>query len=180
MLNHSRIGTGHLLAGLAAEGDGAAARALLGLGLDAKRIAAVLEETHPRGDHPVHGLLPFTPAAERACGDRARDEAFRRRDPFIGTEHLLLAVTAEGAACPPSALTLMLAACGVTPAAVREQVLRLLRGYEEAERRQAPEPAPAPDPLADGLAKLTVLVEAIARFLGIPADELPGPDQGGT
>ncbi len=65
--------------------------------------------------------VAFTGAARRAMGADARDEAHRLRHAFVGTEHLLLALTREPDGGAARLLTALLAPASADLAAVRAQ-----------------------------------------------------------
>ncbi len=98
LLNHSFIGTEHILLGLIHEGDGVAAHALerCGVTLEAARHR-VEEIVGPLKNGPI-GSPPFTPQAKKVL-ELALREALRLSHSYIGTEHLLLGlIEGEGAA----------------------------------------------------------------------------------
>ena len=91
------IGTEHILLGIVAEGASSSAALLLewGVGLEAAREAAVALGHHPSS--PVHtGDLVFTANAKQLiehCFDVAREAGHH----FVGTEHMLAAMTRQRA-----------------------------------------------------------------------------------
>ena len=94
-LNHSYIGTEHLLLGLLREDEGVAAAALASLevGLDPAREQVA--EIVGRGQQAPSGHIPFTPRAKKVLELSLR-EALRLGHPYIGPEHILLGVITEG------------------------------------------------------------------------------------
>src|SRR3954451_4025747 len=118
-LGHDHLGTEHLLLGLIAEGQGAAARAFarLGVSLEAAReqvLAEVARAPGPRGE----GQLPVTPRA-RATLDAAPRQALGLKDEGVDTEHILLALLIER----DSRTASILAALGCPPDLLRTTVL---------------------------------------------------------
>ncbi len=94
--NHEYIGTEHILLGLVQEGSGIAARVLTNLDVELKRIRTETEKLIPHGPPSVQmGQLPFTPRAKRVL-ELAQKEASDLGHDYIGTEHILLALLAEG------------------------------------------------------------------------------------
>ncbi|MFA5795422.1 MAG: ATP-dependent Clp protease ATP-binding subunit [Candidatus Brocadiia bacterium] len=94
-LGHESIGSEHLLLGLLREGSGVAARAMLNMELDIKKVMDEVErviKTEPRPT--VGGQLPFTPGAKKAL-EFAHEEATHLKHDYIGTEHLLLGLLRE-------------------------------------------------------------------------------------
>ncbi len=126
MLNHSYIGTEHILLGLIHEGEGVAARALESLGITGETVRQQVEEIISRGRHaPRTGHIPFTPQAKNALQLSLR-EAMQLGHSYIGTEHILLGLIREGEG--PAAQVLVRLGAGLDR--VRQQVIELLDGYQ--------------------------------------------------
>ncbi|MCU1489786.1 MAG: ATPase domain protein [Acidimicrobiaceae bacterium] len=123
LLNHSFIGTEHILLGLIHEGEGLAAKALesLGIGLDAVR-EKVEETIGPAGSAPT-GSPPFTPRAKKVLELSLR-EALQLGHNYIGTEHMLLGLVREGEGVAAQVLQSL----GADLPRVRQQVIQLLSG----------------------------------------------------
>lgn len=94
-LNHSYIGTEHLLLGMVAEGDGVAARVLQNMGVKQWKIRSAVEFIIGRGETMITGEIGLTPRSKRVI-ELAHDEARRLNHQYIGTEHLLLGLVREG------------------------------------------------------------------------------------
>jgi len=94
-LNHSYIGTEHLLLGLMRDSSGIAAQALqqLDIGQDAVRERVI--EIIGRGQRAPSGHIPFTPRAKKVLELSLR-EALQLNHNYIGTEHILLGLVREG------------------------------------------------------------------------------------
>ena len=119
-LRHITINTEHLLVGLIEEEGGTASTALRDLGLEVERVREMVERLSPMG-------LTETTTIELSKGAQqvlefAIEEARLLGHQFIGTEHLLLALTrsTEGQAVD------VLKKLGVTPEQVRRQTRRLM------------------------------------------------------
>src|ERR1700691_1880807 len=94
-LRHNYIGTEHLLLGLLGEPRGLAARVLSGFGMT---LEGTRDEVRARvgvGDGPIPGHIPFTPRGKKVL-ELALREANQLNHNYIGTEHLLLGLVAEG------------------------------------------------------------------------------------
>lgn len=160
-LRHTSINTEHILLGLIEEDGGIAGHALRELGLETGRVQEMVERLAPMG-------LTETPALELSYGAQqllefAIEEARQLGHQFIGTEHLLLALTrsTEGLALD------VLKKLGVTPEQVRRQTRRVMdestnspasAGSAPLARRE--EKKEAKTPLVDQLAvDLTTLAE---------------------
>jgi len=139
LLSHNYIGTEHLLLGLLAERDGAAARALesLGITLDAAR-ERVVEMIGPGQQHPS-GHIPFTPRAKKILELSLR-ESLNLGSEVIDTEHLLLGLVDEGDGVGAQILQRL----GATPHAVREAVSGAAAAEPETEGAEASRPGPRP------------------------------------
>ena len=94
-LGHGSVGTEHLLLGLLAEGEGVAALALESLGISLEEARDRVEEIVGRGQGTPAGRIPFTPRAKQVLEGSLR-EAMQLGHNYIGTEHLLLSLLAEG------------------------------------------------------------------------------------
>lgn len=94
-LNHDYIGTEHLLLGLLCEEEGIAARALTASGVGAEPVRAEIERRIGRGSVAPQGHISFTPRAKKVL-ELALRQALKLGDSYIGTEHVLLGLIAEG------------------------------------------------------------------------------------
>lgn len=95
-LEHSYVGTEHLLIGLLQEGTGAAAKVLEQYGVDEERVEELVSHLIAPGNGiPVAEESGYTPSARRVL-DASYREAVRFRAPLIGTEHILIAMIKEG------------------------------------------------------------------------------------
>ena len=91
-LNHNYVGTEHLLLALLLEKNSVGEKALRSLDVTASSVRRSLEERIDPADVPVAGPPPCTPLATEALRG-ARDEARSLGHNYVGTEHLLLALT---------------------------------------------------------------------------------------
>jgi len=94
-MNHSYIGTEHVLLGLAREEEGVAAKVLTNLGVSLNKVRSAVEFRGSRGERPSTGETGLTPRAKRVI-ELAIDEARQLGHNYIGTEHLLLGLLREG------------------------------------------------------------------------------------
>ena len=95
MLNHSYIGTEHILLGLVHEGGGVAAEALTAMGIGLDAVREQVEEIIGQGQAAPAGHIPFTPRAKKVLELSLR-EALQLGHNYIGTEHILLGLVREG------------------------------------------------------------------------------------
>ncbi len=125
LLNHSYIGTEHILLGLIHEGEGVAAKALEALGISLEAVRAQVEEIIGQGGSSPSGHIPFTPRAKKVLELSLR-EALQLGHNYIGTEHILLGLIREGEGVAAQVLVKL----GADLSRVRQQVIQLLSGYQ--------------------------------------------------
>lgn len=122
MLNHSYIGTEHLLLALLDDRamGAAAGKALAETGVTLDEARGHVGEIIGRGHTPASGHIPFTPRAKEVLNEAFRT-ALQIGHNYIGPEHLLLGLLpAEGVAHAA------MMRCGVAPATVQRRVLQLM------------------------------------------------------
>src|SRR5690348_3574931 len=124
LLNHSYIGTEHILLGLIHEGEGVAAKALESLGISLEAVRSQVEEIIGQGGSSPSGHIPFTPRAKKVLELSLR-EALQLGHNYIGTEHILLGLIREGEGVAAQVLVKL----GADLSRVRQQVIQLLSGY---------------------------------------------------
>src|SRR5438046_2576226 len=99
-LNHSAVGTEHILLGIIREGEGVASKVLESLNISPDRVRAEIETAIGRGERAPYEEVAFTPRAKKVL-ELALDEARRLGHNYIGTEHLLLGLIREGEGTAP-------------------------------------------------------------------------------
>ncbi|HLI15192.1 MAG TPA: ATP-dependent Clp protease ATP-binding subunit [Acidimicrobiales bacterium] len=150
LLNHSFIGTEHILLGLIHEGEGLAAKALESLGISLEAVREKVEETIGTAGSAPTGSPPFTPRAKKVLELSLR-EALQLGHNYIGTEHMLLGLVREGEGVAAQVLQSL----GADLPRVRQQVIQLLSGYQGRETAGATtggssgEQAPSGSPVLD-------------------------------
>ncbi len=122
-LEHNYIGTEHILLGLVHEGDGIAAKVLVGLGIELEAVRQQVEQVIGRGTEAPAGHIPFTPRAKKVLELSLR-ESKQLGHGYIGTEHILLGLVREGEGVAAQVLTKM----GADLNRVRSEVTLVLRG----------------------------------------------------
>ena len=125
LLNHSYIGTEHILLGLIHEGEGVAAKAMESLGISLEAVRSQVEEIIGQGGSSPSGHIPFTPRAKKVLELSLR-EALQLGHNYIGTEHILLGLIREGEGVAAQVLVKL----GADLSRVRQQVIQLLSGYQ--------------------------------------------------
>jgi ATP-dependent Clp protease ATP-binding subunit ClpC len=133
LLNHSFIGTEHILLGLIHEGEGVAAKALEQLGVSLEAVREKVEETIGLSGSSPTGSPPFTPRAKKVLELSLR-EALQLGHNYIGTEHMLLGLVREGEGVAAQVLISL----GADLAKVRQQVIQLLSGYQGGKESSGP------------------------------------------
>jgi Clp amino terminal domain, pathogenicity island component/ClpX C4-type zinc finger len=128
LMNHSFIGTEHLLLGLIGESDGLGAKAIGELGISLEDARTKVREIVGTFPTPHDGSPPFTPRAKKVL-ELALREALQFGHNYIGTEHLLLGLVREGEGVAAQVFV----AYGVSLDEVRQQALRHISGVEVAD-----------------------------------------------
>ena len=121
LLNHSAIGTEHLLLGIVHEGQGVAAQTLQALDIRLAAVRNAIEREVPRGVSSGVGTLSFSPRAKKSLENALR-ESLQLGHNYIGTEHMLLGLIRTDDSRAARVLTDL----GATFERVRAQVLALL------------------------------------------------------
>jgi len=94
-MNYSYVGSEHVLMGILMLRDGIAVQILAALGVKAQDMVRDIKGLLGEGDNLIRlGPIPFSPRAKRIING-ASDEAKTLGQPFVGTEHILLAILRE-------------------------------------------------------------------------------------
>jgi len=155
MLNHSYIGTEHILLGLIHEGEGVAAETLESLGISLEAVRGQVEEIIGKGQTTPPKHIPFTPRTKKVIELTLR-EALQLNHKYIGTEHVLLGLINEGEGVASQVLVRL----GADLIRTRQQVLQLLSSYAAPTAEPEPVLIPQWDTASD--------VELHAAILGLP------------
>jgi ATP-dependent Clp protease ATP-binding subunit ClpA len=131
---HGHIGTEHLLLGLLRDEAGVGGQALGELGVEPARAREAIEAAVPPGTEATEGPLVPTARVKKVI-ELAFEESRRLGRPYVGSEHLLLGLLAEGHGVAARVLN----ETGVTLDSARAEVGRLL----EAGAREEASPSPS-------------------------------------
>lgn len=102
--NHEYVGSEHILLGLLKEGESVAAIILKDMGVDQRKARLEVEKlVAPGPDVVALGRLPQTPQAKKTI-ERAIRLASDMNHNYVGTEHLLLALTEDASSVAAQAL----------------------------------------------------------------------------
>ncbi len=146
-MNHSYIGTEHILLGLAREEEGVAAKVLTNLGVSMSKIRSAVEFISGRGERPSTGETGLTPRAKRVI-ELGIDEARQLSHNYIGTEHLLLGLLREGEGVASGVLDSL----GITLERARAETAQVLsRGVPRSKAGRGASRTPALDQLGADL-----------------------------
>ncbi|CAB4715346.1 unannotated protein [freshwater metagenome] len=145
LLNHSYIGTEHILLGLIHEGEGVAAKALESLGISLEAVRSQVQDIIGQGGSSPSGHIPFTPRAKKVLELSLR-EALQLGHNYIGTEHILLGLIREGEGVAAQVLVKL----GADLSRVRQQVIQLLSGYQGSQGKEPPAGASGSAPAGAG------------------------------
>ena len=161
-MQHSHIGTEHLLLGLMREEGGVAGKVLREMGLQPDRVEQIIERLTLANRRPGVTRMDLAPATKKVL-ELAVDEARRMGHHYIGTEHLLLGLarTNDGVAVE------VLRELKINPDEIRRNTRRVLQENPLQTARRTADPAPdrtpranAKTPMVDQLATdLTALAE---------------------
>jgi hypothetical protein len=95
-LSHHYVGTEHVLLGLLKLGQGVAVNVLQKSGLDLEKVRKEVEKyVGPGPEQPHQGNIPYTPRVKQILA-LAGKEAKKLGHSYVGTEHILLGLLAEG------------------------------------------------------------------------------------
>ncbi|EAG4184265.1 ATP-dependent Clp protease ATP-binding subunit [Listeria monocytogenes] len=146
-LNHSNLGTEHILLGLVREGEGIAAKALYELGIGSEKVQQEVEGLIGHGEKAVT-TIQYTPRAKKVI-ELSMDEARKLGHTYVGTEHILLGLIREGEGVAARVLSNL----GISLNKARQQVLQLLGGGDAtgAGRQTNTQATPTLDSLARDL-----------------------------
>jgi len=125
-LGHTYIGSEHLLLGLAAECECAAARMLKTKGAPFEKIRNAVISTSGKGEESNVGARDMTPCLKKIIEDSASLSSGYGQS-YIGTEHLLLAVLSENDAVAVK----LLESCGVQISDLKADLTVFLGGVSE-------------------------------------------------
>ena len=157
-LNHSYIGTEHLLLGLLREETGVAGKVLRDLNVNSERVTELVERITGPGRRTPFSKIDLTPRTKRVI-ELAVEEARRLGQHYIGTEHLLLGLIRQGDGVAIDILRQL----SVSPEAIRRETQKALQettNAPEKEKEKAPKKERAKTPMVDQLATdLTTLAE---------------------
>ncbi len=163
-LRKSQVSTEHLLIALIELESSVAGRVLRDLGLEADRVKSLVEEEIGFGDHD--GQITLSPGMQQVI-PYAIEEAKKKNQKYVGTEHLLLGLI-RLSNCEAMNI---LGKIGVTPEQIRRQTDRILKesqsesrpvltGRSSSRRTRSQKPDKDKTPLVDQLATdLTTLAE---------------------
>jgi hypothetical protein len=187
LLDNSYIGTGHILLGILADGqggpngvdgvDGVAARALASFGITLEGARRAVGETVGAAatiSNP--GSPPFTPRSKTVL-ELSLGEALLLGHGYIGTEHLLLGLVREGGGVAAQVMV----ALGAEPGVLRQRVIELIEaatpagGYPDVDLAVA-----APAVAAPAVAAPPVAAPAVAAppgpSIAMTSPAGPGPE----
>jgi ATP-dependent Clp protease ATP-binding subunit ClpC len=131
-LNHSYIGTEHLLLGLLREESGIAGKVLRDLNVQFERVTELVERITGPGRRTPFSKIDLTPRTKRVI-ELAVDEARRLGQHYIGTEHLLLGLIRQGDGVAIDILRQL----GVNPEQIRRETMRALQEMPSASGEKA-------------------------------------------
>jgi ATP-dependent Clp protease ATP-binding subunit ClpC len=133
-LNHSYIGSEHVLIGLLREDGGVAGRVLRELGLDTVRVQAMVERlSGGPGTRTPFTKTELSPSTKRIL-ELAVEEARRMGQHYISTEHLLLGLARQNEGLAMDVLRKF----GISAEQIRRQTKRMLKESPVASTEKGP------------------------------------------
>ena len=133
-LNHSYIGSEHVLIGLLREDGGVAGRVLRELGLDTVRVQAMVERlSGGPGTRTPFTKTELSPSTKRIL-ELAVEEARRMGQHYISTEHLLLGMARQNEGLAMDVLRKF----GISAEQIRRQTKRMLKESPVASTEKGP------------------------------------------
>jgi len=166
-MQHSQIGTEHLLLGLMREEGGVAGRVLRELGMRPSQVEQIVERLTDGNKRPGVTRMDLSPATKRVL-ELAVDEARRMGHHYIGTEHLLLGLVrhSDGVAMD------VFRELKISPDEIRRQTRRVLQENPlQSSRRTSESSSPTERPAARGSTAKTPLVDQLATDLTALAEQ---------
>jgi ATP-dependent Clp protease ATP-binding subunit ClpC len=163
-MQHSHIGTEHLLLGLMREEGGVAGRVLRELGLRPSQVEQLIERMTSGSKRQGVTRMDLSPATKKVL-ELAVDEARRMGHHYIGTEHLLLGLVRH----PEGVAMDVFKELRISPDEIRRQTRRVLQEnpLQSSARRSLEAP---PERSARSSAK-TPMVDQLATDLTALAEE---------
>ncbi len=125
-LGHGMVGTEHILLGLVKEGGGIASRVLAEKGVGEQEILDIMTKYYGEiSENTPRRTVELTPRTKSVL-QLSINEARRLKNQYIGTEHLLLALIAEGEGLAVRILTEL----GVNPGEMYTKIARTVAEEE--------------------------------------------------
>ena len=168
-LNHSYIGSEHVLIGLLLEEGGVAGRVLRELGLEVTRVQAMVERlSGGQGTRTPFSKTELSPSTKRIL-EYAVEEARRMGQHYISTEHLLLGLARQNEGLAIDVLRKF----GISAEQIRRQTRRMLKEspVSTAESSNPQQQQPRRQPPAKKEKSKTPLVDQLATDLTALAQE---------
>jgi ATP-dependent Clp protease ATP-binding subunit ClpC len=166
-LNHSYIGTEHLLLGLLREESGIAGKVLRDLNVPYERVTELVERITGPGRRTPFSQIDLTPRTKRVI-ELAVDEARRLGQHYIGTEHLLLGLIRQGDGVAIDILRQL----GVNPEQIRRETMRALQETPSSGEKAVEASGGAPQSAQPKKERAkTPMVDQLATDLTLAAEE---------
>jgi DNA-binding NarL/FixJ family response regulator len=185
MLNHTYIGTEHILLGLIHEGESGAAKALESLHISLEAARQQVEEMIGRGQATQMGEIPFTPRAKKVL-ELSFQEARELGHDYIGTEEILLGLIREGEGVAAQTLqrlgvdlewargTVIQQLHGSSAASLRWTTIQRRHGSPAASHGESPSPSPFAEreKIVLSLVQEGLTASEIAEVLGVSTEKV--------
>jgi len=158
-LKHNYVGTEHLLLGLTAENTGVAALALKESGVTIENVREEVEKAVGKGTESGE-IIGFTPRTKRIF-ELSFSQARNLGHNYVGTEHLLLGLLAEGEGVAAAVLNRL----GVDIQELAERIVNMISSSSSSS--QGPQAAQSSNPSGSNLEKYSIDLNKLAKEGGI-------------
>ena len=166
-LNHSYIGSEHVLIGLLLDSDGVAGRVLRDLGLEVSRVQAMVERlSGGQGTRTPFSKTELSPSTKRIL-EYAVEEARRLGQHYISTEHLLLGLARQNEGLAMDVLRKF----GISAEQIRRHTRKLLKESPASSAEPTTPQPPRRQPSSKKEKSKTPLVDQLATDLTALAQE---------
>ena len=149
-LNHNYVGTEHILLGLVKEKKGIAGKVLSDkANLKEEQIVNVIKNIIGQGKKKVEGTVGLTPRSKKVL-NLSMEQARKLNHNYIGTEHILLGLIAEG----EGVAVRILQELGVNLDEVKKEIMEILKESNQGSKKQQESDTPELDKYSRDLTEM--------------------------
>ncbi|MGM0444874.1 MAG: ATP-dependent Clp protease ATP-binding subunit [Bacillota bacterium] len=149
-LNHNYVGTEHILLGLVKEKKGIAGKVLSDkANLKEDQIINIIKNIIGRGNNKVEGTVGLTPRSKKVL-NLSMEQARKLNHNYIGTEHILLGLIAEG----EGVAVRILKELKVNLDEVKKEIMEILKESNQGSKKQQESDTPELDKYSRDLTEM--------------------------